>query len=81
MVVNFGGKGYATEALSAVLDYLLNEVEFDLIEALNLVTNKASGRVMEKAGMMYEATLRKRMYDKITKEKVDVKVYSKERGE
>ena len=31
---------------------------------------------MEKAGMKYEATLRKRMIDEYTGERVDLKVYS-----
>ena len=77
----FWGKGYATEALTKVLDFLLYEVGFDLIEARHLVTNPASGRVMEKSGMKYEATLRSRFIDKETNERIDIKVYSKVRGE
>lgn len=72
----FWGNGYATEALIKVIDYLLNEVGFKLIEARHYVTNPASGRVMEKSGMKYEGILRKRMIDSITNERVDLKVYS-----
>lgn len=72
----YWGNGYGTEALTKVIDYLLNEVGFDLIEAKHLVNNPASGRVMEKAGMKYEATLRSRMIDPVTNERTDLKVYS-----
>lgn len=77
----FWGNGYATEALTEVINYLLNDVGFELVEAKYFVTNPASGRVMEKSGMKYEATLRKRMIDQYTKERVDLKVYSIMKGE
>lgn len=73
----FWGHGYATEALKKVMDFLFNEVGFYLIEARHLVNNPASGRVMEKAGMKYEATLRDRFVDKETLGRASVKVYSK----
>ena len=59
------------------MEFLFNEVGFYLIEVRHLATNPASGRVMEKAGMTYEATLRKRFIDKETKERTDIKIYSK----
>lgn len=77
----FWGKGYGTEALRKVLDFLLNEVGFELVEARHLITNPASGRVMEKAGMKYDATLRSRYIDPNTLERTDLKIYSKIRGE
>lgn len=77
----FWGNGYGTEALTKVIDYLLNDVGFELIEARHLVDNPASGRVMEKSGMKYEATLRSRMIDPYTGERVDLKVYSIMKGE
>lgn len=77
----YWGNGYGTEALTKVIDYLLNEVGFDLVEARHLITNPASGRVMEKSGMKYETTLRKRMIDNVTNERVDLKVYSIMKGE
>ena len=77
----FWGKGYGTEALTKVLDFLFKEVGFDLVEARHLVDNPASGRVMEKSGMKYEATLKSRFIDKETNERTDIKVYSKVRGE
>lgn len=77
----FWGNSYATEALTKVIHYLLNDVGFELIEAYHLVTNPASGRVMEKSGMKYEAILRKRGLDNVTNERVDLKVYSIMKGE
>lgn len=78
---NYWNNGYATEALTKVINYLLNDVGFELIEAYHLITNPASGRVMKKAGMKYEATLRKRKLDNVTDERVDLKVYSIMKGE
>lgn len=72
----YWGNGYGIEALTKVIDYLLNEVGFDLLEAKHFITNPASCKVMEKAGMKYEATLRKRMIDQYTGERIDLKVYS-----
>ena len=51
-------KGVMPEALKAVVDFLFDEVGFNRIEAEHDVNNPASGRVMEKAGLRYEATLR-----------------------
>lgn len=72
----FWGNGYATEALKAIIDYLLNECGFYLIEASHISGNPASGRVMEKAGMHRDAVLRGRKINKHTKERNDAIVYS-----
>lgn len=72
----FWGKGYATEALRAVIEYLLNECEFHLVEAKHQSLNPASGRVMEKVGMKKDAVLRQRRINKITKQINDLIVYS-----
>lgn len=53
----FWGKGFMTEALTAVLDFLLNEVGFKEIKAAYVSLNPASGKVMAKAGMQYVETL------------------------
>lgn len=55
--------GYATEALRKVIEYLLNEQDFYLVEANHRSSNPASGRVMQKAGMKYDGTLRERKVD------------------
>lgn len=56
--------GYATEALAAVIKFLFEECEVDLVYAQFMSNNKASGKVMAKAGMKYEGTLRSRVIDK-----------------
>ena len=56
----YWNKGYATEALRRVIEYLLTEQDFYLVEASHRSSNPASGRVMEKAGMKYDGTLRDR---------------------
>lgn len=52
--------GYATEALTAVLGYMLDRVGLNRIEAFHAVGNPASGRVMEKCGMQREGLCRQK---------------------
>lgn len=52
------GAGYATEALRAVIAYCFEEVNLNRIWADYDTRNIASGRVMQKAGMLYEGTFR-----------------------
>lgn len=52
------GKGYATEALTALIRYGFEVLELNRIEGVCDVRNPASGRVMEKCGLQYEGTLR-----------------------
>jgi ribosomal-protein-alanine N-acetyltransferase len=72
----YWGKGYASEALRAVIEFLINDVGFRLIEAKHISENPASGRVMEKAGMKRDAVLRSRRINKYTKNVNDLIVYS-----
>lgn len=51
------GKGIMPEAAKAVIAYLFEE-RFHRITAVHDVDNPKSGRVMQKAGMEYEGTLR-----------------------
>ena len=51
-------RGYTSEALRAVLDYLFAEVGFRRIAARHDTNNPHSGAVMQKCGMHYEGTLR-----------------------
>lgn len=74
----YWGNGYGTEALKAVINYLHNE-GFVVITAGHMVENVGSGRVMEKAGMTYEATLHSRVIDKRNKRE-DVAIYYSQRG-
>ena len=51
-------QGLMTEALKAVLNYLLQDAGFNRVAAKFVTANPASGRVMAKAGMSYEGTFR-----------------------
>ena len=51
---SYWGRGYATEAARAMLDYGFREWGLDRIVAIILPDNAASGRVLEKIGMKYE---------------------------
>lgn len=72
----YWGRGYATEALKAVISFFFNECEVHLIEARHIKSNPASGRVMEKAGMRCEATLKDRRINKQTGKYDDLVIYS-----
>jgi [ribosomal protein S5]-alanine N-acetyltransferase len=53
----YWGHGYATEAARRVVEYGFGELNLHRIAASALHTNRASTRVMEKAGLKYEGTL------------------------
>lgn len=50
----FWGKGYATEALCAVRDFWFKEVGGSWLACCHATENPASGRVMEKAGWVWD---------------------------
>lgn len=52
-------RGITSEALSAVIDFLFDEVGMQRIEARHDVRNPNSGGVMKKCGMKYEGTMRR----------------------
>ena len=56
--------GYATQALSAVIDCLFRSIPVNRLEAQHDVRNPASGRVMEKCGLRQEGVLRNRIVNK-----------------
>jgi len=60
----YWNKGYATQALKKVVEFLFEEVDMDVIFAEHMDKNPASGAVMKKSGMKYEGTLRARIIDK-----------------
>ncbi len=49
-------QGYTSEALSAVMDFLFQEVGAERIEGRHDPRNPNSGRVLRKCGMSYEGT-------------------------
>ena len=71
----YWNNGYASEALRRVIEYLLTEQDFYLVEANHRSSNPASGRVMQKAGMKYDGTLRERRID-IDGTRADMLYYS-----
>lgn len=51
-------RGITSEALSAVIDYMFNQVGVNKVQARHDTRNPNSGRVMRKCGLKYEGTLR-----------------------
>jgi ribosomal-protein-alanine N-acetyltransferase len=72
---SYWNQGITTEALRAVINYLINEIGFKRIQAKHDSDNKASGKVMLKAGMEYEGRLRKYNKNNVGK-LVDCDIYS-----
>jgi RimJ/RimL family protein N-acetyltransferase len=54
----YWNRGIMTEALSAVVKFLLNVAGFERVESIHHVNNLASGRVMQKSGMQFEGIKR-----------------------
>ena len=67
-------RGFATEALRAVIDSAFASLSLNRLEAQHDTRNPASGRVMEKCGMYKEGVLRQRIRNK--GELVDVALYA-----
>ena len=60
----YWNRGIMTEALLRVLRYAFEELHMNRVEAQYESDNPASGRVMEKCGMVREGCLRQRVYNK-----------------
>lgn len=71
----YWNQGYATEALKAVVNYMLYDCEMHIVEAKHHSINPASGRVMEKAGMIKDAVLKERRYHAETDSYCDLVCY------
>ena len=54
LLPEYWGQGIATEATKAILPYAFNDLGLKRIIAIAMKDNKASIRVMEKAGMQFE---------------------------
>ena len=77
--VPFWGRGYASEAARAVVRFGFEERGLHRIFAQHYTRNPQSGRVLQKAGMTYEGTLRHHL--KKWDEYVDVACYGILRSE
>lgn len=75
----YWGKGYMSEAAKAVLHYGFTELHLERIQARCFAENIGSERVMQKAGMVFEGTMRKAKLSKGTY--YDLKMYSMIREE
>jgi [ribosomal protein S5]-alanine N-acetyltransferase len=72
------GRGYMTEAVRAVVDYVLSEREVFRVWAVCDVDNLASARVLEKAGLRLEGRLRRwAMHPNISDEPRDCFCYAR----
>ena len=72
---DFWGKGIMTEAVRAVIDYLLFEVGFNRLEIAHATKNPGSGKVAMKCGLKFEGV--KREYFKaLNGELLDIAYYS-----
>lgn len=67
-------RGIMTEALTAVLSFLMYEEGFERITAYHNVLNPNSGKVMKKCGMRYEAT--KQVYLELKDEYITADCYA-----
>jgi RimJ/RimL family protein N-acetyltransferase len=75
----FWGRGYATEALGAILRFGFEQLKLNRMYAGHFGRNPASGRVMEKNGMQREGVLRRHV--KKWDEYVDIVYYGILRSE
>ena len=60
----YWNQGYMTEALAEVIRYSFTQLPVHRLEAMHETTNPASGRVMEKCGMIQEGMMRGRVWNK-----------------
>jgi RimJ/RimL family protein N-acetyltransferase len=59
--VPFWGQGFATEAAKGVIDYAFGVLGLHRVFAFHFTRNPASGRVLQKAGMQCEGTMRQHL--------------------
>ena len=52
----YWNQGYATEAVKAVVHHCFTNLKLDRVYAAHFTRNPSSGRVMQKAGMLYEGS-------------------------
>ena len=71
---DYWNRGLMTEALQALIEFCFLKLKLNRVEAQHDVRNIASGRVMEKAGMRYEGSLRQRVFNK--GQFIDVALYA-----
>jgi ribosomal-protein-alanine N-acetyltransferase len=75
----YWGRGYCTEAGQAVVEFGFAALDLNRIHAGHFARNPASGRVMQKLGMILEGTLRQ--HDKVHDQYEDLVIYGLLRSE
>lgn len=75
----YWNRGYGTEVVTALLEYGFNSLKLHRIYAPHFHTNPASGRVLQKVGMIHEGHLREH-YLRFG-ERIDVELYGMLRQE
>ena len=70
----YWGMGLAAEALGAMISFGFKQMGLNRIEARCIAENTASARIIEKAGMSYEGTMRQREF--LKGEYRDMKLYA-----
>lgn len=73
------GRGYATEAVRLLVPYLFDHYHPERVQAHVMEPNRASRRVLEKAGLTYEGTLRRAYFRR--GQHWDIRMYSILSGE
>ncbi len=68
------GKGYVTEAVTVLLDFAFNSLQFHSIEAVIDSRHTASERVLQKVGFIKEAHFKENFY--YNNEFTDTVIYS-----
>lgn len=68
----YWGQGITTEALEGVIKFAFEAVGFNRVEAFHSVKNPASGKVMQKAGMKLEGSMRQKYKSNIGFEDCDM---------
>lgn len=70
-----------TEAINKILKFLFSKKDIELVESSYYGEHELTKTVLEKVGMVREATLRNRYYNEITNEKEDFVIYSINKSE
>ncbi len=59
---DYWGNGYATEAARAVVEFAFQCKDLHRVYARHFASNPASGRIMQKCGMVYEGTMKEHVF-------------------
>lgn len=79
--VQYQGKGYAFEAVSAVIGYMLYKEQLYMIEAKYNENNTASAHLLDKLGFTKDGVLRERRIDRLSGERCHLVICSIKREE